>query len=129
MFKVFNPARPYPARGYSHAVQMGNLLFVSGQAAIDETGKLVGEENTLIQTERTFSNLRTVLEEAGTSMEQVGKLTIYLTPEANIQQMASVYLEVFKPYNFLPAMTGVIVTALFMPGLLVEIEAVALLKD
>ncbi len=80
---------------YVQAVQVGELIFVSGQIALDpETGELVpgGIEE---QTERVLQNLRAILEAAGSSLEKVVKTTVYLTDLHDFSKMNEVYARYF----------------------------------
>jgi len=107
---------------YSHAVWAGNLLYSSGQAAVDPaTGKLV-EGGIGEQTRQTFDNLEAVLKDAGLSMENVVKVNVYLTSMSNFAGMNAVYQTRFTaPY---PARTTVAVAELPLNAL-VEIELLA----
>ena len=108
---------PYP---FSAAVRTGNLLFVSGQVGM-RGGKVVGgiEE----QTRATLENIRAVLAQAGASLEDVVKVTVFITDMSLWPKMNEVYREYFT--KELPARSALGVTALALPELLVEIECVA----
>ena len=104
-------------------MRVGDLLFVSGQAAIDEHGQIVGVGDFDAQAEQTFRNLRRVLEAGGSSLERVVKVTIFLTDMANFPKIIDLRGTWFTaPY---PADTIVEVTALALPELQIEIEAIA----
>ena len=116
--KVFDDGGPY-----SQAVIAGNMVFLSGQAAVDpKTMKPVpgGIEG---QTRATFNNIRIILEEAGSSLEQVVKVLIFLNHIKNYAVANRVYREYF-PKNF-PARTCV--EAHLEKGYLIEVEVIALL--
>jgi len=108
---------------YSHAVEAGGLVYLSGQTPLDPaTGKLV-EGGIGARTERCFANLFAVLAAAGLGPEDVQKVNVYLTDLADFAAMNAVYERQFsKPY---PARTTVGVAALPL-GSDVEIELVAL---
>ena len=104
--------------------RVGNLVFVSGQAAIDDQGKVVGAGNFDAQAEKAFDNLRRVLEAGGSSMKKIVKVNIYLTDMANFPKIVALRAGHFsKPY---PADTIVEVRGLALKELMIEIEAMAL---
>ncbi len=107
---------------YSHGVWAGEMLFLSGQTPIDPaTGALV-EGAVADQTEQVFRNLEAVLADAGLSMDDVLKCTVFLTTMSDFADMNAVYAKHFSaPY---PARSTVAVAGLPM-GALVEIELVA----
>ncbi|MFF3128406.1 RidA family protein [Streptomyces sp. NPDC057908] len=73
-----------PVNGYSHAVSFsGSMVAVSGQVPLDGQGQLVGPDDPEAQVRQVFENLKTALAAAGAGMEQVVKLTIYLTDLAD----------------------------------------------
>ena len=111
--------------GYSQAVRLGDLVFVSGQVAWDEKGQVVGGSDARRQTERAFSNLRVTLEAAGSSLGRVAKLTIFATSRDHLAVIREVRHEVFDPVGHYPASTFLVVSGLATAELLVEIEAVA----
>lgn len=118
-----DPMAPFHiAQGY----KVGDLVFTSGQAALDKQGNLVGVGDFDAQAEQTFSNLDEVLRQAGSSLAQVIKVTIYLTDMANFPKIVALRQRHFTPPY--PADTIVQVTALALPELEIEIEAVALAK-
>ncbi len=106
--------------------RVGDVLYLSGQAAIDERGEIVGVGDFDAQAEQTFANLRRVLEAGGSSLEQVVKVTIYLTDMGNFPKILELRERHFsKPY---PADTIVEVSALGLAELEIEIEAMALVE-
>ena len=108
----------------SQAIRMGNAIYVSGQVALDEDGKVVGEGDMRAQTRQVFKNMETVLGVAGASLEDVVKITVFTTDLSRLGETHEVRAEVLpKPA---PASTAVEIKALLYPELLVEIEAVAL---
>ena len=111
--------------GYSQAVRLGDLLFLAGQVAWDEKGRVVGGTDARLQTEKVFSNLRAVLEASGSSLDRVAKLTIFATSRDHLAAIREIRHKVFDPIGHYPASTFVVVSGLASPELLVEIEAVA----
>ena len=100
----------------------GDYVYVSGQGPLDPaTGKLVGAD-VGAQTTQTFKNIKAVLEAGGATMADVVKVNVYLTDMANFAGMNAAYKEVFtEPY---PA-RATVGASLALPGMLVEIEAIA----
>ena len=110
---------------YSHAVQVGNLLYTSGQIPLDPaTGKKV-EGGIEAETRQVLKNLIAVLEAAGTDASKVVKNTVFLTDLGDFAVVNAIYGEVFGDSP--PARSCVEVCAL-PAGSLVEIEAIALVQ-
>ena len=108
---------------YSQAIQTGNLVFTSGQVAIDPAiGKLV-EGGIKEQTHRVMENLKALLEAAGSDFSRVVKATVFLDDIGNFAQFNEVYGEYFPSEP--PARSAFQVAALPL-GAMVEIEMVAL---
>ena len=120
--KAFNAAGAVAVGPYSHAVESGELVFLSGQTPIDsETGKLV-EGNITDQTEQCFKNLFNVLSAADLTTDNVEKVNVFLTDMNNFSSMNEVYSKQFKvPY---PDRTTIGVASLPL-GAQVEIEMIA----
>ena len=117
--KAINTKKAPAAIGpYSQAIQVGNLIYTSGQIPIDpNTGSFV-EGGIQEQTRQSLNNVKAVLEEAGINM----KTTVFLADMADFAEMNNIYAEFFsQPY---PARSAVAVKAL-PKGALVEIEVVA----
>jgi enamine deaminase RidA (YjgF/YER057c/UK114 family) len=115
---------------YTHVVgaRGAETLYISGQVAIDESGKTVGVGDLGAQTEQVMQNLQTALQAAGATFDDVVKITTYVvgyTPEqrAIIAEVRGKFLPQDKP----PASTLVGVTALAASDWLIEIEAVAVI--
>ena len=116
---------PAPLSHYTDAVRFGDLLFVSGLTAHDAAGRLV-EGDAAMQTKRILENLRLVLSAAGASLADVLKVTVYLIDISDRTLINPVRQEFFG--NARPASTLVEVSALALPGMRVEIEAVVGLR-
>ena len=114
---------PYAPFRLSQGFRVGDLLFVSGQAAIDEDGAIVGAGDFDAQAEQTFRNLARVLEAGGSSLADVVKVTIFLTDMTNFPKIVELRGRWFTPPW--PADTIVEVSALALPELELEIEAIA----
>ena len=108
--------------GMSQVVVADGWLQVSGQVALRE-GQIVGLGDPSAQAEQCFANLLGVLEAAGAGPAQVVKLVCYLTERSAYAGYAAVRNRLFAAHP--PASTVVIVKELLMPGLLMEVEALA----
>lgn len=117
---------PYAAFNIAQAYRVGDLVFVSGQAALDLDGNLVGEGDFDAQAEQAFENLRAVLGAAGSSLDKLIKVTIYLTDMSNFGKIVALRQRYFSPPW--PADTLVEVSGLALPELMIEIEGVALVE-
>jgi len=116
-----------PISHYCDAVRFGNLLFVSGVPPTDAAGAVVGGDDVVEQTRQVLRNLQRVLEAAGAGFGDVLKVTVYLTDVEDRARINPVRQEFFGAAR--PASTLVGVSALAIPGMKVEIEAVVGLQD
>ena len=111
---------------YSQAVRTDQFVFTAGQIPLDPaTGKLV-EGPIEDQTRRVLENVKAVLEAAGTGMDRVVKMTVFMTDFNDFKRMNAVYAEFFTDAP--PARSAVQVAALPL-GVAVEIEAIALTRN
>ncbi|MGI5479847.1 RidA family protein [Streptomyces lavendofoliae] len=118
-----------PGSGYSHVVWgSGRFIAISGQCALDEDGRVVGEGDAGAQARRVFENLRRCLAAAGAGFGDVIKLTYFVTDVAHLPAVRAARDEVIDTARP-PAGSAVQVSALFRPELLVEIEAFAVLPE
>jgi 2-iminobutanoate/2-iminopropanoate deaminase len=119
--RVAAPIRPF----YSNCVKVsaGPLLFISGQVPLDREGKLVGHGNVKAQAGQVLENIKTILEEAGASIRDVIKVTVFLTDIGQLEEVGEVRMRYFPADG--PASTLVEVSKLARPEWLVEIDAVA----
>ncbi len=116
---------PAPVGPYSPAMTFDRLVFVSGQGATDpRTGQLAGLD-VESQTEQVFRNLQAILEAAGTDLSRVLRCGVFLVDMRDFERMNEVYGRRFGSHR--PARTTVQVASLPVPGLRVEIDAVACL--
>jgi 2-iminobutanoate/2-iminopropanoate deaminase len=94
--KVINtPGAPAPIGPYSQAVQSGNLLFISGQIAIDPATGNIDAKDITAETHQVMHNLRAILSAAGASFDQVVKTTILLSDMALFGDVNTVYGKYF----------------------------------
>ena len=123
MKKIISTTKAPSAIGpYSQAMQVGNLIYTSGQVPINPaTGSFV-EGGIKEQTRQSLLNVKAILEEAGLTMGNVVKTTVFMADMNDFADMNAVYAEFFaEPY---PARSAVAVKTL-PKGALVEIEVVA----
>jgi reactive intermediate/imine deaminase len=116
------PGLNAPISHYTDAVRFGDVLYVSGIGPLGEDGALVGGSDPAEQTRQIFKNLDTVLRAAGATPADVLKVTVYLTHIADRTAINPVRQQFFGAAR--PASTLVEVSALAVPGMRVEIEAV-----
>ena len=121
---------PAPMRGgaFSSGVEVpaGRTIYVSGQVSMDAAGNIVGEGDIGLQTETVLEHVKTVVEEAGGDMQDVVKVTVFITDMGLYDEIHEVRRRYFQePY---PASSMVEVSALIDPRLLIEIEAVAVIE-
>ena len=126
MMKVISTKKAPAAIGpYSQAIQVGNLVYTSGQIPIDPSTGAFVEGGIKEQTRQSLTNVKAILEEAGLSMNNVIKTTVFMADMNDFADMNAIYAKFFtEPY---PARSAVAVKAL-PKGALVEIEVVAEVK-
>ena len=111
--------------GYSHVAKAGDTVYIAGQIALDPGGNLVGKGDIKAQTHQVYANLQAILEELGGSLEDIVKLTTYLTDRSHLDAFRRVRNRFFT--DAFPPNTLLFVSGLAHPDYLVEIEAVAFL--
>ena len=128
--QISHPSLPAPMRGgaYSSGIEApsGRTIYVSGQVALDAEQNVVGEGDVKLQTEAVLEHVKTVVEKAGGGMEDIVKVTVFITDMGlydEIHEVRRLYFE--EPF---PASSMVEVSALIDPRLLIEIEAVAVVR-
>ena len=113
---------PYePVYGYSRAVKVGNLVFVSGSGAWGDDAELVGVDDVYAQAKQTIRNIEKALAEAGATLADVVRTRTFITDIEHFDEMARAHKEAFGEIR--PAATCLQVSALARPDMLVEIEA------
>ncbi|ATL31809.1 RidA family protein [Streptomyces formicae] len=118
-----------PATAYTHVVMgTGRFIAISGQLALDEDGKLVGEGDAAVQALRVFENLRRCLAAAGATFDDVVKLTYFVTDMAHMPAIRAAR-DAFLDPGRLPAASAMQVGALVAPEYLMEIEAFAVVAE
>ena len=123
MMKTISTKKAPAAIGpYSQAIQVGNLVYTSGQIPIDPATGAFAEGGIKEQTRQSLTNVKAILNEAGLDLSNVVKTTVFLADMNDFADMNAVYAEFFsEPY---PARSAVAVKTL-PKGALVEIEVVA----
>jgi len=107
---------------YSQAIRVGNIVYTSGQIPLDPATGAFVEGGIKEQTRQALTNIKAILEETGTSMDNVVKTTVFMANMDDFADMNAVYAEFFtKPY---PARSAVAVKTL-PKGALIEIEVIA----
>jgi 2-iminobutanoate/2-iminopropanoate deaminase len=117
----------YEPYAISLGIRVGHIVFVSGQAPVDQHGHTVGGTDFDTQARQAFSNLATVLRNAGSGLEHVVKVTILVTDMAVIEKVIELRREFFTPPY--PADTIAQVTSLARPDWQIEIEATAVIAE
>jgi 2-iminobutanoate/2-iminopropanoate deaminase len=113
---------------YHHYIRVDNpktLIFLSGQLARDADGNLVGAGDMAEQTRQCIRNMRTVLEAAGGTLDDIVSIVVYTTDMREFRRIAEARMEFFR--SRLPTSTIVEVNHLADPGLMIEFQAVAAL--
>jgi len=109
--------------GYSHAARFGDMIYLAGQIALDPAGQLVGAGDIEAQTIQVFSNIDAILDELGSSMANIMKMTTYLTRREDLDGFRRTRAKMVRdPF---PPNTLLFVSGLAHPDYLVEIECIA----
>jgi 2-iminobutanoate/2-iminopropanoate deaminase len=114
-----------PISHYSDAVVAGRTVWVSGQGAFDAGGQLVGANDVVAQTRQVLENMKTALAASGATLDDVVKVTVYLANRDDRSRVNEVRKEYFKANK--PASTLVEINRFAIEGMLIEIEAIAVL--
>jgi 2-iminobutanoate/2-iminopropanoate deaminase len=116
-----------PISHYTDAVRFGDLVFISGVAPLDEQLRVVGGDDVVAQARHVFGAMGRILAAAGAGFEDVLKVTVFLTDIRDRQKINPVRQEYFGATR--PASTLIGVRELAIPGMKIEVEAVAGLKN
>ena len=112
-----------PIGHYSDAVRFGNLLFISGIGPLNEKREVVGGSDCAAQARQVFANMARVLALSGLEFQHVLKVTVFLTNAGDYGTFDQVRREIFGSTR--PASSAVGVKELMIPGMRIEIEAIA----
>ena len=117
---------PYePIFGYSRAVKVGNMIFVSGSTAIQPDGSVAGVGDPYAQTIATLRTIERALQQGGVSLQNVVRTRMFATSIAHVDAIGKAHAEFFRDIR--PASTLVEISRLVHPDMLIEIEADAVL--
>ena len=113
--------------GYSRAVKIGNVIEVAGTTALDETGNLVGPNDSYEQTRYIIAKIEKALISAGAALTDIVRTRIFTTDISRWEEIGRAHGEYFREIK--PASTMVEVRSLINPGMLVEIEATVIIQE
>ena len=119
---LITPSGVAPNPALSPGIKLGDLLFVSGNVSTDRSGNLVGAGDCEAQSRQVMANVRAIVEGAGARMQDVVKITCFLTDINDYAAYAKVRAETWPSSP--PASSTVAVSALVRPEFLVEVEAI-----
>jgi enamine deaminase RidA (YjgF/YER057c/UK114 family) len=129
--EIINPETLARPSGFSHGilVSKGQMLFLAGQTASDQDGRIPGD--LVAQYEQVLSHLKTVVEAAGGRMQDIVKMTIFVSNRddylAHLKLLGKVHQTFFGSYY--PAMALLEISRFFQEGVLIEIEGIAVIED
>jgi reactive intermediate/imine deaminase len=114
--------------GYSQAWRVDaprSIVYIAGQVAITPDGTVLSDADFETQARQVFRNLQSVLEDSGAGFDDVVKVTVYLTDISRLQDYRDIKAEFITGRQ--PASTSIEIKGLAVPGLMIEIEAIAIL--
>jgi len=127
--RKFNTRDTYPDQAMDNdlcqVVKAGNLIFLRGQVGSDFEGNVIGIGNPAAQTEQAMRNVKQLLEEAGADLEDICKITVYITDRAYREEVYEVIGKWLK--GVFPVSTGLIVQGLAKPEWVMEIDVIAVI--
>lgn len=116
-----------PPEPYSYAVRAGQTLFLAGQVALDENMQVVGS-TMAEQATQIWQNVRAVLADAGATLDGIVKINYFVRDIRELPAEIEIRTSLFEP-DRMPAVTAVQVAALGLPGLMMEVDIIAVLPD
>ncbi len=124
---TFQSGAPWePVVGYSRAVRNGQFIAISGSAAVDADGQLVGEDDPYLQAKQCIRIIQTALEQAGSGLDDVIRTRMFVTDIEQWEDISRAHREAFG--DVMPATSMIEVSRLIDPRMLVEIEADAIVS-
>lgn len=124
--RITSTSAPAAIGPYAQAVRVGDLVYTSGQVALDPASGNLIEGGIAEQTERVCENLRAVLNEAHLNLTHVLKTTVFLQDMADFGAMNEVYARYFAPGDVVPPARSTVQVAGLPKDALVEIECIAM---
>lgn len=130
--EIINPDSLAPPRGFNHGIKVsdGDLLFLAGQDGADETETIVAPDELVAQFEQVLANLRTVVREAGGTMDDIVKLNVFVADRDDyvdkLDSLGEVFADYFDEY---PTMALFEVSKFFKEDALIELEGFAVVDS
>jgi enamine deaminase RidA (YjgF/YER057c/UK114 family) len=127
-----NPEKMHNNPAFTQAIAVSGAVqtvYIGGQNAVAADGSVVGGNDLAAQTEQVLANMATVLEEAGGTLHDVIKWTIYVASGHDVLPSVGVFQRVWGREQPPPAISVVMVAGFVNPQYLVEIEAIAVIKE
>lgn len=126
--EYFNPpgVAPPPGNLYNHVVKVGNTVYVAGQVSRGLDGNTIHHGDAVAQIRQVWANLELALQSAGAELKDLVKTTTYVVGAENVAKIRPARQEIL-PAEGRPTSTTVVVAGLADPGLLVEVEAIAVI--
>jgi reactive intermediate/imine deaminase len=127
--EYLNPPALSVPTGYTHVVQVhgGRTIYIAGQVAFDQSGKVVGKGDFAAQATQVFENLKSALAAGGATFDNLVKLTTFVTDMSRMQTLRSIRAKYYGKNA--PASTLVQITKLANDDLMIEIEAIAVVPE
>ena len=115
----------YEQWGFTNCVRSGELLFLSGIGSLAEDGRVIGAGDIEAQTVQTYANIRAVLDSAGSRLDRILQMTTFIV---DLPRNGAAYVAARQRILTAPTYTSAVVgvAALMMPGLLVEVQCIAM---
>ena len=129
--RKFNTRDVYPGTPIENdmcmVVRAGRTIFIRGQTGLNLDNKFIGTGDPAAQTEQAIGNVKQLLEEAGSKLEHICKVTTYITDRAHREAVYNVIGRHLKGIH--PCGTGIIVRGLAMPEMMMEIDVEAMIPE
>ncbi len=126
--RLISPEGLVASPAFSHVAVVpagAETIYVGGQNAVDENGAIVGGDDPAAQTRKTMANLVTALAAAGASLDDVISMTVLMVDGIDLQASYAAAAETLAGLETPPLVTAALVSALGVPGALVEVSAIA----